>query len=366
MPNDSLATRIANLCDQLRREPVFQMSLHSKELFHSNMLAWFCEAYPDSARQVLSQWVPQRDTQTHKIDREHRNLDLVIQIPGLAPVIIENKVFSPPDDAQLDGYSEKQIASLDNPSLLLLSLGSPSWTDSAFTSTNGRTWHHISYRDLTNTLGAEADLIPGFDGDVLRHYVTFVRALQEVVDLAGVVDPGEPIGLHPSTYEVLKVVRIHDAIGKLRSRSAIAAIRDETRSQFGDTEVIFGANFTDGNPLLEAFVRSASGDYVGWQYQNAQWRLAVKTERHNGKTDDLRKMRHDYVSATYGSWFDFAPLTRLLPDSSLQIPPKEVVGDFYRYDPDFVYRFRKLPDLTLAQMQTLSRHYLARARDLFR
>ena len=100
--------RVREICDALNSESIFHLSLHSKELFHSNVIAWFCDAYPEEAARVLANWTPKRATSVHRIQRERKNLDLVIELRGLAPVIIENKVFSPPDEEQLDEYSEKK------------------------------------------------------------------------------------------------------------------------------------------------------------------------------------------------------------------------------------------------------------------
>ena len=36
-----------NHVTSLKGSPLFNLSLASKELFHSNFLAWLCEAYPD-------------------------------------------------------------------------------------------------------------------------------------------------------------------------------------------------------------------------------------------------------------------------------------------------------------------------------
>jgi hypothetical protein len=39
-----------NHVQRLKKSPLFNLSLASKELFHSNFLAWLCEAYPNRNR----------------------------------------------------------------------------------------------------------------------------------------------------------------------------------------------------------------------------------------------------------------------------------------------------------------------------
>ena len=61
------------------------------------MLAWFAQSYPSAAAQLFSRWVPGRESENHKIRREHGQLDMILELPGLAPIVIENKVFAPVD-----------------------------------------------------------------------------------------------------------------------------------------------------------------------------------------------------------------------------------------------------------------------------
>jgi len=350
--------KVRIICDRLAVEPVFHMSLHSKELFHSNVLAWFCEAFPHEAHVVFSRWVPARETSIHKVQREHQHLDLVVEIPGLSPVIIENKVFSPPDDEQLDRYSSGALTGLDDPSCVLLSLGDPNWEQAVFTSTSGMTWRHVSYRDLADALSEVVTSIEGFAGDVLRHYVAFITSLQELVDEIGNPGRDDSIDLDPKSREMLQRIRLFDAIGKLRTRSASASLQRAVRPFLGAAEVKFDANFTNAQPLMEAFLQCRNGDRIGWQYQGQQWRLAIITQTHSGRTSELRDKRHVSVGKRYASWFDFSSIPDLIGRQVSEVPKLESSGGFNGYNPDFVYRYRKLPNLNLSELEVLSQHYL--------
>ena len=90
---------VATLCTALEKEPLFHMSLGSKELFHSNFLAWFADCFPEHAAAVFRPWtVPMTEAQADRSEREPAHLDLVLHLPGLAPIAVENKVFSVPDE----------------------------------------------------------------------------------------------------------------------------------------------------------------------------------------------------------------------------------------------------------------------------
>lgn len=45
-----MSDTIKNLLENLESNPIFRMSLTSKELFHSNFWAWMIEAYPETLK----------------------------------------------------------------------------------------------------------------------------------------------------------------------------------------------------------------------------------------------------------------------------------------------------------------------------
>jgi hypothetical protein len=359
--------RIKEICGRLNDEAVYHWSLHSKELFHSNVLGWFCEKYPSAATRVFQRWVPQQDTNKHWVLREKYNLDLVVQLPGLAPLVIENKVFSPPDESQLDRYAEQNIKELEKAedikvgALSLLSLSPPNWDNYKYTSSTGDSWRYMSYRDLALALDEVADEILGFDGEVLRRYLVFITLLQELTDEVSVINDETAFSFNSETKAFLKVARLDSAFGKLRARSTIAAVRESMKGHENFNDITFHANFTNGEPLVEAMLRCANGDELGWQLQGTQWRLAVRTDKHLGKTDELRELRFRYVRENYGEWFDFSPVTNSIGRSVDKQSQKEKKGTFNRYDPNFVYLYRKLEDLTLGDIKKLSECFITQA-----
>lgn len=78
--------------------------------------------------------------------REWNHLDLVVDLAGYRSVIIENKVFSLPDEDQLDGYTAVNIPAIgrDGANKVLLSLSDPGWPNGRY---EGWTWL-LSYATL--------------------------------------------------------------------------------------------------------------------------------------------------------------------------------------------------------------------------
>jgi hypothetical protein len=109
--------------DSLRASALFHLSLASKDLFHSNFLAWLCEQFPDLIGPVFGQFarIPCRSYEGLQVHRERRNIDLTIEFPNEESLIIENKVKSIASEEQLERYSD-QAHDKGHTAFLLLSL----------------------------------------------------------------------------------------------------------------------------------------------------------------------------------------------------------------------------------------------------
>ena len=96
----------------LENNPVFAMSLGSKELFHSNFLAFiFMHNSAGNLRKWLYEKAGGKTDKTIEFDeyfREKSNFDLLFKIKGEEKfILIENKFKSLPDRKQLEKYFEK-------------------------------------------------------------------------------------------------------------------------------------------------------------------------------------------------------------------------------------------------------------------
>ena len=122
----------------LERSPMQRMSLGSRELFHSNFLAWLFEKYPAALARVFD--LPDRN---YEVSREEKYLDLVVHDGGTPVLIVENKVKSYPDLGQLQNYSKK-FPEVEK--RYLLTLLKPSFDPEQLG------WETISYADLAAKL----------------------------------------------------------------------------------------------------------------------------------------------------------------------------------------------------------------------
>ena len=114
-----MSEKIDEIEEKLKDNPVFQMSLSSKELFHSNIIAWLLEekvgdGSPSENAKALSKLFAPKDTDLNDykvltVLREKQDFDLLIvfkknDTDDFRFVVVENKLKSLPRQDQLKEY----------------------------------------------------------------------------------------------------------------------------------------------------------------------------------------------------------------------------------------------------------------------
>src|SRR6266851_1888219 len=126
------------------------------------------------------------------------------------------------------------------------------------------------------------------------------------------------VSFEPALLKQLKKAGLHDAVGKLRAHQVVGGIKHRLAEHGPLTELSLGdpafrqfsppgtpsrgsgwsvlrirdrlvgleASFSHAKPANSGMVELADGDWLGWQYQEGQWRLAA---------EDARMRQHDYV-----------------------------------------------------------------------
>lgn len=94
---------ILDILNRLTNNAMFNISLTSRELFHTNFWAWMLRKYPQIFTPVFYSNYNRKD----KIEvlREYKNTDLCLKI-GDKSILIENKLKSLPDKKQLERYNK--------------------------------------------------------------------------------------------------------------------------------------------------------------------------------------------------------------------------------------------------------------------
>jgi hypothetical protein len=365
---DLAAVRTA--VDELAASPLHHMSLGSKELFHSNMLGWMAEQFPEFATEVLRPCLNIR-TEQQRLDvwREWRNLDVVLLLPGHEPVVIESKMFALPDAAQLARYTGKLATAisngeLDSPTAVLLSLTDPLWPDATLECTTAGLrldWQRLPYKTLAHRMREHDHLIPGgYAGETVRQYARMLDLLGRVLEIAGGSPADDdPVELWNELIAVLQRARKHHIVAKQRARAIAVRIAERLHESGIADRLVLNTAVTRGQPLVEVMQVGAGStdtaqlrDRLLWQYQGGQIRLAAVLPSLAGKNETARKQR-EQAAEGIEDWFEFGVATAMFGDRC--VGPKH--EKWLRYDPDFVYRYVKVQGLTVGELVRLGTEY---------
>jgi hypothetical protein len=390
---------LGSACAELGIDPLHHLSLGSKELFHSNFLAWLAERYPRQLAGAFSEVIGEGESSSGPIvERERAHLDLLLRLPGLRSAVVENKVWSLPDDTQLERYTSGAASKVGpSPALILLSLSKPLW-DGNGRSFDGGTWTYLSYEALAalllpvaDGLSASVDADDRFAAELVQRYSTMVRRLCAVARGASIDTPDDPVWLDATSALELRRIRVHDGAAKLRAHTVVRHLTntlrrdvdaaDATARDAQETGLPIGGGwkylwingrivgvevgFSNGQPLLSGAVTLPNGDSLWWQFQGPAWRLAVTTAIHVGKGADVRSRRHAYISERYESWFDFSGVADVIGEEAAEPVPVRGSDRYHRYDPNFAYRYVKLDrhhrTVSVADFTTMASYYLQQA-----
>ena len=270
----------------LSSSPLFNLSLSSKELFHSNFLAWLAQHYPDFFVEICKDLGCKADWSNAEwnVKREYKNFDLCITSDEKIVMVLENKVKSIPTKAQLDEYVEKLKKEYEgNIDLILLSL-STSFPDKQAIE-DEKKWQIRNYKDLCTATRKHMQLINNqYHKALIEDYCSFVATLHECSESWKVKDSS--FFLLPndndsnSNRKELKELRIADLQDKIWYSQLLEKLnsRLEENNQWDVqsgmdikkiakdnsaclTKIFTNFGFTHGQGLLEAKIK-VTQDYV--------------------------------------------------------------------------------------------------------
>lgn len=362
MIKQSESDNLKNLLKELKSSVMFKLSLSSKELFHSNLLAWLCECYPKQVGQIFASYLESYtgDDYELKAIRERYNIDLTLEFSskGLKQqLIIENKVKSIPDLYQLKLYTKNILAkskvdtTITGTNFLLLSLTKPSFLDKenpTKITLENEIWHYISYRELADKLSSvQSDIAEEnqYHGFILEDYIFFIKKLQEFYEMFS-IELDTNFYIEQEDHELVKQNRLHDLVDKLRYSQLAELISQELRGKgfiltektwldANHGEIFVNSSMTRGVGLcdLKYVLKSNSCTLnLGVQVQGPAFRLVLESDKNN--VEKIAKCLLDN-----NLWFDLS----IIPGDSPEYPRK---SEFNNYGKVFWYRHKNLLKIT--------------------
>lgn len=267
----------------LKESPMFHFSLHAKELFHSNFLAWLgndAELRPVFKAVMEGLGIDKAFVDSWGDDfevlREKDNFDLVVKATdkfqddkhsesGKWYVVIENKVKSIPTDRQIEEYTKKLKEytknSVDSPveKLLLVITGD------AKDLVDG--WRRVNYTQVCDALIKSLPLVTNsYKKAIIEDYIKMVEALIAIVKDVS-IDKDSAYLYIPS--EELNDLRIADLVEKWRAANIANMFTAETGSNSSP-------GYTNKQSLIETCITVEDVDVkIGIQIQGCQYRRFI-------------------------------------------------------------------------------------------
>lgn len=319
------------LSDALRNSPMFQLSLSSKELFHSNLLAWLAED-PDTRDlfvEVLKLFRLEKERAkeladgirngTYMVRREYKNFDFCICeklrnwkekadeeefVPGQVVLVLENKFKSIPYKAQLEGYA-KTVSSLNREGMKNKVKSEIYQKTGKFINANNKAlkniqdstldchfvlltlskdvcgldikngmsvkWHVVSYQEYAKIL--LADKTNHFKHDIIRDYAGYVEKFCEYVAKNLEVKTDKPWNKVLCPNKELLSIRMDDIWQKLIANLILSELRQKGRTEQlveEDSEYVVGIKAED-------FLKKEKGNVlVGAGYSRGTALIEIK------------------------------------------------------------------------------------------
>ena len=291
------------MIERLQNSPMFQLSLASKELFHSNFLYWLWKAEGDIFWSVMNYFGIERDNEI-VVRREWENFDLSLvrvvnrkkrecndEVEYVADVVavIENKVKSLPRMEQLEEYNGK-IKAVDKDSectKILLSLPNPSFSTSVIG------WRYVRYEDYLSVLRTHADKATTcYTKALVEDYCSLIDALCAMKDEWLCHDDREFLDmqyssiLNSDTDKEMRELRINDVRHKI-IYSKMCELLCKRLVHLGE-KVACDSALTRSIGLISCRITTRNGAILeyGIQVQGCQYRRFVAKRSSRVSDDD--------------------------------------------------------------------------------
>ena len=288
---------------QLGESPLFNFSLGSKELFHSNFLAWLGEN--KSTRNIFIQilekcffnnnrpdWIDgfKNNASKFEILREYKHFDLCIRDKDNEKLVLvlENKVKSIPSLEQIERYTEDIPEKNENTSLVLLSL-IDNFVDKVLIEQKG--WKIVSYQNLYDCLkDIDLSCLSCYYQFILEDYKSFICCLTKI-------KVSDTYLLNEKYTTNLKNLRILDLAQKLQASQLCSTLIQKIKKE----DIVATYDDKDNNywVLKNSELRMRIG--VGYSNKSALLDISISLE----KNQDLPRLHIQLQGNQYRHAYEF-------------------------------------------------------------
>lgn len=217
---------ITQITENLKTSPMFNLSLSSKELFHSNFLYWLSLTYPDKIGAFFAELckLELEDKNCTEQKREENNIDFQFSYKNGTTIYVENKVKSMPYLEQLERYG-KEKESIKNKKMVLLSLTAPDFS-------RPDNWEYLTYQSYN-------DFLKRFETKDIYHkaliddYTKLIDNLLIIEKMCDINVDRDIFDFHSSEIlKEMKALRLHDLFLKKKYSNLAAMLQKKTKAKF--------------------------------------------------------------------------------------------------------------------------------------
>lgn len=357
------------LVKTLQDSPLFQLSLTSKELFHSNFLYWLGVTYRDLFKETFSKLGCNTAAWPDKweVEREYKaaksiSLDLCVKGPGKKGkiyLVLENKVKSIPNQQQLNRYVSYWKRDNEKPCFILLSLMT-NFPNKGQIGRNG--WKVLSYGDLSGALKralssyvSSVPKVSTYHEEIIKDYIQLAKGLHGLFGKLTVFDNDRYCD---NVSQVYANLRMDDVYEKVRASSIVEKLAEKLRDRLGKeshiaiesgykiekigestehclAKVYVDSGYTNKQGVVDAKVKINDRYVLTVQIQGEQYRHAI--ECLGMQEDQWENIKNE---ALFPDWFSFTARGNKLEDQT---------KDHCKYvdkksNSIFLYRYRKIKD----------------------
>ena len=276
----------------LKNSLIYQMSLGSKELYHSNVWAWLIEQDTDFVKVFFDESIlDEYDVLGVARECKHRDLIIWLQKKGYTKekcyLVIENKIKSLPTKEQLIGYTE-DIWNYKLLGAVFTGIINPFGQD-VETSKNGvsAVWKFVDYTtisyEIENILSnSRAETIIN-NSSVILEYSNVVRAISHLLNKELNNSVGKLTYAHDS---VINELRFDDLYIKLKGADFISYVRQKANllPTVEGFYLMIEQTFNNGKATLDFRFSNRKSDndkwfVIGIQIEGTQYRTLVEAEQ---------------------------------------------------------------------------------------
>ncbi len=329
---------------RLESNLAFAMTLGSKELFHSNIIAWLIQHNSSSCIKLMNLFAPSCAS-IISVNREEKHFDLLIRFKSTdgkqCCTVIENKVKAFPDSEQLKRYNEKtaELKELKE-AVVYRFLLAPQKSLELFNEQKGlsgnENWKPVSYEELLQLL-PENIANDDFATLFLKSYKKMMQDLLSILDYAVKTSSQNDSLIFPpeAVLEELEKIRFADVFKKLYG----SAIMHQNRCDVCNKALWLATiGYAQNSACLKwTCTRQKEGLEFGVELMTNK--LAVFAQVPDGSEPVDKRINEKTLKKLFESW-----LAEVLPKYKLNGGLNKFKNSKTKVDGTYRYRYVKLPE----------------------